>query len=201
MKTIILIITLSLALAGPCFASPRISEYKAASMDQDTHGGKDGQETDMGVHDFCALSFVGSGGLNSACAVYKRGSSWVLIARDPGFPDPWTGEGQICMAQCIDFGAGGNDITDLDRGGDDIIKTFNLNGAWTAHDKGKITKGFKIVQKEKTLLFYPPDGNNVSGHFIENNKVLVSGWGSPTGTIGSDGKKITWSNGSNWTKD
>jgi len=61
----------------------------------------------LGKHDFCALTYVYSGGFNSACTVMKVGDDWVLSAVDPGRPDPWVGESQGCSAQCFTLGKAG----------------------------------------------------------------------------------------------
>jgi len=54
----------------------------------------------MGKYDFCALTAVMAGGFNSMCVVQKQGDNWVLTAVDPGKPDAYVGESQLCRATC-----------------------------------------------------------------------------------------------------
>jgi len=79
-----------------------LTQYTIWSADQDAPGGPSGQQLIMGRHTYCALTYVMSGGFNSACAVVVRGRDWILIARDPGKPDAYTGESQGCSAICFD---------------------------------------------------------------------------------------------------
>jgi len=79
-----------------------LTQYTIWSVDQDDNGDSSAQELNMGSHTYCALTYVMSGGFNSACAVQVRGQDWILAARDPKSPDPWTGESQGCSAICFD---------------------------------------------------------------------------------------------------
>jgi len=79
-----------------------LTQYTIWSVDQDGNGDSSAQVLNMGPHTYCALTYVMSGGFNSACAVKVRGNDWILAARDPKSPDPWTGESQGCSAICFD---------------------------------------------------------------------------------------------------
>ena len=70
-------------------------EFEAVSHDQGN------VSVTMGKYDFCALTAVLSGGFNSMCVIQKQGENWVLTAIDPGKPDPWVGESQLCRATCF----------------------------------------------------------------------------------------------------
>jgi hypothetical protein len=86
--------TAMLGLSVPAQAM-ETREFEAVSRDQGT------VSVTMGKFDFCALTAVLSGGFNSMCVVQKQGENWVLTAIDPGKPDPWVGESQLCRAACF----------------------------------------------------------------------------------------------------
>ena len=54
---------------------------------------------DMGVRKICTLSYVESGGFNSACGISLSGGRWYMTATD-GVPA--NGETQSCSANCLD---------------------------------------------------------------------------------------------------
>ena len=93
------LITLSL-WACTSSAAPDISFYQASC------DGCGEQRVEMGSHTFCALSYVHSGGFNSACAIGGSPKAWRLVATDPD-----KGETQACAAICMDLetSAGGGD--------------------------------------------------------------------------------------------
>lgn len=87
------LLTLSLLLAlGSAQAAGRITYHQAAC------DGCGEQRVELGRHSFCALSYVHSGGLNSACQVGGGPKGWFLKAIDPD-----RGETQACTAVCLDL--------------------------------------------------------------------------------------------------
>lgn len=68
-------------------------------------GGTCDRTTDIGAHDFCALSRVGGpGGFNTLCRVFESAGSWNLIIRDGD-----AGQTHSCEAICFDSsGSGGS---------------------------------------------------------------------------------------------
>ncbi len=79
-----------------------LTQYTIWSTAQDGTGDSSGQTINMGEHTYCALTYVMSGGFQSACAVTVHGDDWILKARDPGPPDPYAAESQGCSAICFD---------------------------------------------------------------------------------------------------
>ena len=79
-----------------------LTQYTIWSTAQDGSGDSSGQTINMGKHTYCALTYVMSGGFQSACAVTVHGEDWILKARDPGPPDPYAAESQGCSAICFD---------------------------------------------------------------------------------------------------
>lgn len=79
-----------------------LTQYTIWSTAQDGTGDSSGQTINMGKHTYCALTYVMSGGFQSACAVTVHGDDWILKARDPGPPDPYAAESQGCSAICFD---------------------------------------------------------------------------------------------------
>jgi hypothetical protein len=78
-----------------------LTRYTIWSTAQDKPGSSDGQRLRMGVHKYCGLSYVMSGGFNSACAINVSNGVWTLVARDP-WRDKWAAESQGCSAICFD---------------------------------------------------------------------------------------------------
>ena len=62
-----------------------------------SHAGQGAHELPMPGHRVCALSYVASGGFNSACMIKKVGRDWVLVTVDPVEPG---GQTQGCAAIC-----------------------------------------------------------------------------------------------------
>lgn len=79
-----------------------LTQYTIWSSGQDGNGDSSGQTINMGEHTYCALTYVMSGGFQSACSVTVHGDNWILKARDPGSPDPYAAESQGCSAICFD---------------------------------------------------------------------------------------------------
>ena len=79
-----------------------LTRYTIWSTAQDKPGSGEFQRMTMGVHKYCGLSYVMSGGFNSACTVsVSRDRVWTLGARDP-WGDRYAAESQGCSAICFD---------------------------------------------------------------------------------------------------
>lgn len=197
---------LALASVSAAFSAPAITSYKAVSHAQDPYGGSGGQETNMGKHDYCALSYVMSGGFNSACAIQRRGGNWILIARDPEAPDPWTGESQVCMANCFDFytntgeppppPGGGNGGVDRSSGVPDL--SGNWSSTWKA--AGIINDPCCMIEQNgRELTLKNPKYNWSVRAVIEQDGTIVPTDGN-AGRVTRDGNRIDWSNNSFWER-
>lgn len=60
-------------------------------------GGGPPDTTNLGAHDYCALSNVASGGDDSSCEITRSGADWILQAHSGN------AQTQACAAYCMDF--------------------------------------------------------------------------------------------------
>ncbi|TBR60381.1 hypothetical protein BLD44_005545 [Mastigocladus laminosus UU774] len=79
---------------------------------------------------------------------------------------------------------------------------MTLTGKWSA-DNGN--KDIYVIQNGVTVLVHWTETNpywNYSSGIVKNNEVKMSFGGGDqlSGTIATDGSKISWNNGSSWSR-
>jgi hypothetical protein len=72
-------------------------------------------------------------------------------------------------------------------------------GEWLM--EGRKDEPCAVFQQGRVLLLVNESGELATGSMTEAKKWTVKGWEDGlTGELVDDGKKITWSNGTNWTR-
>ena len=125
-------------------------EFEVVSRDQGN------VSVTMGQYDYCALTAVMAGGFNSMCVVQKQGENWILTAIDPGKPDPWVGESQLCRATC--FTMKGATAGTTPTGGFRYIGCFKDNwtrdlSGFTTNSPGMTTEKCVTLCREKGAAY------------------------------------------------
>ncbi|MCD4762360.1 hypothetical protein K8R32_05405 [bacterium] len=123
--------------------------YTTSSYYDTCGNGTCDRTTDIGAHDFCALSRVGGpGGFNTLCRVYESAGSWMLLIRDGD-----AGQTHSCEAMCFDSsGSGGGSSLWTAGTGDDIYHDSGNVGIGTNNPQNKLT--VQAVAAERTLYLW-----------------------------------------------
>jgi hypothetical protein len=77
----------------------------------------------------------------------------------------------------------------------------DLSGTWYMGGPTNVGMPCGISQVGGTLTFTNEKGNTVKGDFINSNTVEAIGWNGLRGVLSGDNKRITWANGSWWTRE
>jgi hypothetical protein len=80
-------------------------------------------------------------------------------------------------------------------------RPLNLSGSYTCEGPPCSEGTDTVSQSGEQLTFKNEKGKTSSGHFLSKFSVIADDWeGGLRGEVSSDGKTITWANGSKWTR-
>ena len=168
----------------------RVQQYELLSSEEGM------KNLDMGPHDFCALSAVGSGGFNSYCAILRDRNRWILQAMDPR--QGARGESQRCAAMCLDF----DDRTAGGRAEREAYSTVNLAGKWRSSSWDRYT----IQQSGNTFTWQLKGSLRETGRGTLSGRTVDVRWEGQRGRGNASGRvaavdrqnratRIDWSHG------
>jgi len=85
-------------------------------------------------------------------------------------------------------------------GGNYPQTTPDLSGTWYMGGPYNVGMPCKISQTGSTLTFTNEKGDTVAGDFIDSKTVEAIDWSGLRGTLSDDGTRISWANGTWWTR-